>query len=685
MKIFDCDWTPILDFMPVWDEMTPASRKRFLDPDKAHVSGSRRAEYGNDAAIMLQAGLVFPSSKDFLIPEKDRGKLFRRILMQFSKHLLFEPNVGSEAIEAYQRKHFSNEEWNSLFENTSSSGTRIRVTTENWSRSFLEAPDPLAWEEPMKVGEKPVRGAGSYRFGTKPPRAPEEITYFTSPAVGKAARMLVRIARESSSPVPFRRLRDPDFQQFPTQVVADAFKACLRYALLFPALDSDSYEARFWIWPPTGNRLHRPAATQVGPVVRETHLLAPPFRLEDLTLIAARTATDPLAMKKQSFLKEFYAKVRQELIETMSPLPPSLAERFPAEERLSDALQMLLDLKFVSIANGNPSHLKLRKAGSDWLAGSAPERLRLLLETISANREEAGSGYFKDRYSSSLAFNPLQLYVSARHRSRVVQLSPLLETVWSSANEGEFYPLDEWLAYHSRESYPTGVTAVDYISDSLYGTHKIFEEVGEALLRNVHDRFFFERLIPFGGVELGQDSRGRLCFALNETGRYFLTGAGTVEAVGDPNGTVLVQPNFEIVFTQPNPLAEAELTGLAERIGNRVGTLFRLSGESIRRAALIGSDAERTLSTLERVSGKPIPPNVRRQIEDWFGSCREVGMRRTTLLTFPDEVTAQTVSKELADQCEPITPTIWEVRTKTLDRKTLRRLEKKGIFLRSGE
>ncbi len=83
---------------------------------------------------------------------------------------------------------------------------------------------------------------------------------------------------------------------------------------------------------------------------------------------------------------------------------------------------------------------------ADWLARTAPERLRILLETVSANREKAGSGYYENRRSATLAFNPLQLYTSARYGGCVLRLSPLLETVWSSANEGKFYPLDEWLS-----------------------------------------------------------------------------------------------------------------------------------------------------------------------------------------------------------------------------------------------
>ncbi len=75
---------------------------------------------------------------------------------------------------------------------------------------------------------------------------------------------------------------------------------------------------------------------------------------------------------------------------------------------------------------------------------------------------------------------------------------------------------------------------------------------------------------------------------------------------------------------------------------------------------------------------------MRLQIDDWYAACREVRMRQSLLLTFPDEATAQTVAKELNGQCQPITKTIWELRTKSLDAKTRRKLEKKGIFFRTG-
>ncbi len=685
MKMFDCDWSPILELMPAWDEMTLASRRLFLDPNKAHTGGFPRDQYGKDAAIMLESGLVVSSPRECLVPEQDRGKAFRRIMMQLSKHLLFEPNVGSEAFDAYCSKHFTQEELYSLYNRDHDTEKPIQFLSEKWTRAFLEAADPSTWEKPFKIYEPSASRSGWIQITTSPPKESEKITYFTSPDVGQAALKLVRLARESSEPVPFVRLCDKEFQQFSTQVIADAIKACIRYTLVYPSLKSESYQACFWIWPPAGHRLHRPAARKVKSVPRGTHLLIPSFRLEDLSLIAARIAVEPLPVKQHSYPPDPYAKVQQEIIATMSPLPDLLAKRFRPENRLSEALKMLLDLDFVSVIKGKPMTLKLRKAGNEWVARTATERLSILLKSISARREKARTTYSESQRSQLLAFNPKQLYTRSGYHFSTVQLSSMLETVWSAAVEGEFYPLDEWITYHSQTSSPAGVHAHQGITDAPYSTIRSLEEDGEALLRKVHEHFFFERLIPFGGVELGQNSKGHLHFSLNKTGRYFLTGVGSVESAGESSGAIVVQPNFEIVFTEPNPMAEAELAGLAERIGSRIGTLFRLSKDSILKAALTGNNAQRTLASLDRIVAKPVPSNVRRQIEDWFRACRQVSMRRTLLLTFPDEVTAHTVSKELQGQCDPITPTLWEVRTKSIDKKILRNLEKKGIFLRTDE
>ncbi len=684
MKIFDCDWTVILDFIPVWDEMSPSSRKIFLDQNKPHTGGARKAEYGKDAERMLESRLVLPNTRHSLVPEKERGKLFRRIFMQLAKHPLFETDTGSRDFEAYRKKHFLAEEEISLGGHTNADGREIHFLTEAWSRAFLECGDPIAWEEPLKIYEPSSRPYGWGLIALDPENPPKKITYFNSPEVGRAALEMVRVARESNEPVPFHKLNEPRSEGITPQMIADAFKACLRYALLFPSLHRDSYEACFWIWPPAGRRLHRPAAQGPAPVPQANPLAAPPFYLEDLSLVGSHLLTEPLPVKKYPAGNELYARTEREITLAMGDLPPFLEKRFSRGWRLAAALERLRALDFTTVAQGKQASLKLRKAGADWLAANASDRLRFLIDTFSANREKGGNWCFEDRQSASLGFTPLRLFTSKRYGGDTVGLSALLERVWSSAREGEFYGLEEWLTYHSQHSYPDGVDPQDRIGESPYRNTRTFEEIGEDLLRTAHERFFFERLIPLGCVDLGEGPQGELRFALNETGNYFLTGTGSVTSVGDPAGGILIQPNFEIVFTRPNPLAEAELAGLAERCGRSVGTLFRLTRESVRRTALAGIDAGRFLETLERLSSKPLPTNVRLQIDDWYAACREVRMRQSLLLTFPDEATAQTVAKELNGQCQPITKTIWELRTKSLDAKTRRKLEKKGIFFRTG-
>jgi hypothetical protein len=81
-------------------------------------------------------------------------------------------------------------------------------------------------------------------------------------------------------------------------------------------------------------------------------------------------------------------------------------------------------------------------------------------------------------------------------------------------------------------------------------------------------------------------------------------------ASGAAGAAVIVQPNFEVVFTAPAPRAEATIGRFAERIRRNVGVLFRITRGSIHSAAAAGLTADHALAALNEVSARPIPANV---------------------------------------------------------------------------
>ena len=678
MKFFDIDWTEIFAFVPTWDAMCPSSRKVFLNPALNHLQSLPGTDYGQDLNPMVAAGLIREGAPGRFKPSEPSGMLFRRVLMQMAKFPLFDPPSERKQMDEYVDKHFVREDADRM--RCGFRDSQVSVSSEAWLSAFLDCADPDQWEEAYKGynREEIRRESRSMWGGFGRAECVPKLTYLTSDAVTGAARSLVKLALDSPVPLPLRALCGGILPGVDARTIADAFKAAVRYLLLFPALRADSYEAVFWIHPSIGNRLHRAPAAKPRPVPVE-EFSVPPFFLEDASLVAARALAEPLRIKKHSWITDLFEKVRQELLEALGDLPEPVGSRFPGEDRLTLAMELLFSLKFVS---NNSTRVSVTKAGRDWLRQSASDRLQILIDAFRKHRKPVGKAYVGWR-SGPLGFSPMLLLQGKRYSATLVDGSAWIEAVWTQAKMGRFLLLEDWLDYHSRASLPPGVGPDTTLLDSATDRQTTAADGGEEIFRNFHAEFFFARLIPLGGVRLGRSPDGHLGFSLNETGNYLLRGGGALGALADEAASVVVQPNFEIVFMQPSALAEAELAGFAERCGHRVGSLFRLTKSSILKAARLENTAAEVLETLSRISSKPLPENVRHQIRDWFKVCHDVEVRRSLLLTVPDEETARRLTLEFGEKCREIAPRTLELRAAVMDPKSVKKLESLGIFLRN--
>ncbi len=172
------------------------------------------------------------------------------------------------------------------------------------------------------------------------------------------------------------------------------------------------------------------------------------------------------------------------------------------------------------------------------------------------------------------------------------------------------------------------------------------------------------------------------CISLTDTGRYLL---GLVEDFDyrlehEGDNPVLVQPNFDVVFTSPSPQAEASIGCFSQRMGQRVGTLFKITKRSILAAACTGMTSQQVLDTLRRTSAKEVPTNVEREIQGWFDQCRRVTARQTVLVDCPDAQTAARVLAAGGKKATAITDTLIELAGSKHDAALFRKLDAMGIF-----
>src|SRR5262249_37043288 len=111
-----------------------------------------------------------------------------------------------------------------------------------------------------------------------------------------------------------------------------------------------------------------------------------------------------------------------------------------------------------------------------------------------------------------------------------------------------------------------------------------------------------------------------------------------------------------------SPAAEAEIAGFAERRSQKMGALFQITKKSIFAAAVAGMTAESVLEVLDRVSTRPVPANVKREIQGWFAQCRKVSIEPTILIRCPDRETALRVAGIAKPFVTPVSDTVLEYR-----------------------
>ena len=197
--------------------------------------------------------------------------------------------------------------------------------------------------------------------------------------------------------------------------------------------------------------------------------------------------------------------------------------------------------------------------------------------------------------------------------------------------------------------------------------------------------FIINWVIPFGLINLGkmQDANS-YAISVNTIGKYFLGEIETLPKIEAPSeSSILVQPNFEIVFMGPDPAAEVQIGQFSDRLSSGVGTLFKISHSSILKSTSIGFDAEYVLKTLKNLSEKPVPSNVKEQIKNWSAQCRMVSIKKRVLFTCPDKETALKIKASGKDKVEQISDTVIAVADSKFAKTLAKKLEAKGIFKKS--
>lgn len=717
MRHLNIDWMKLAERLAIWPALSEDARFALLqfksnDLIPAKVFDER------ELRLLKSSGMLTLTTDRQRLRIAPEGRDFFKAMRAMHRHPLT-ADSDERTLEAYACEHLTVEEQQQLFSLPGGGGYYT------YGRPTCEAAVQQAWLGQL-LDLTSVKQAMQWEQQHLPPHSDNQsfedgAPYFENAALLDATRRLIREAMTWQKPVLLTEL-SRRLPKIDPPLLWGAVMAAVRYLMLFAWLDGGSGMPVISLWPRIVYVLHRPAPVLPPPETDEPReIFHAPFLAEDMMTVLVAAAAEPLRLLVNR--QGLYQKDIDRIAAASLALPTWLYQSSDvpgndaspsrssfAEYRVVTAVNVCLEgnlLKLRENRNGR-AHYEIAPAGRDWLTTDMSRRISALVQPWRPRPQSVGQA----RPRRSASFDPRILgggffFPGAENEQR--GLSPwvpphfhwsgdpkIKKIDWLGAwkdvlvcdEPQRFRPMEPLLEYHCRVNNPL-------LGRRLNGTYgpkpRLDRYTFGSMQTDIHlENAWFDmqadllqrRLIPLGAVEIGWDGQRRV-IRLHPIGRYMLGLTENFEYEAAPEGTVIIQPNFEVVFMGPSPSAEAMLGRLAERTGHRMGAMFRITRDSIVAAAAAGVSSDAGLSDLAKVSSKPLPDNVRREVAGWFNSTMNVRLRHTWLIDMPDANTAARVQSLVGNQGRPIAPTIIEVTGERSSHSALiRKLKKAGIFVR---
>ena len=706
MNHFDLSWDRVFEALPLWERVPLEARRSFLE----HVKSSepaRKPDLGEAFPLLDELGFFQPSEGRIRATLKPQFKVFVRVVRAMGRSQVYD-SPTPVAFNAYLKDNFSLEERAAVGE-ASGQGQRSyygsyyreqdiyrRTASSHWVKTFV-ASSSVSWHDMQVSRQRPIPG----------------------PEVHTEAQELVRFLIERAEPVTLKDLcaawDDRDPSRLPEALVHG-----LRQLVVYPALRDGDLEPIVGIWPSVAWRLSA-APPKPATVPKAGEVFQAPFLMDDMASIVVVCASEPLRLRGNDW--RLFVKAEKEIAAQLAPLPEWLEEPFalgPAA-RTDTALRLLAQTGRVVQAGvaGRDLRFEVTKKGRDWLSLGPKERLQELLnqlkESIKEEVSSKGSSKknargkrtplrvipryaedfdddYEDDYDDDTPASPLNLLpytLGAGHQE--LSNAELTEAVRQRCadlpSEG-FVDAAVLLEFEARGEHPLrrllglGSYLSFYLGPiSLYSPSE--GDLDIAWSRLLSDTFF-QRLLPLGAVKVGVGKGGAISLGLSEVGRYLfdLTRELSIDLPDhQEDRSVVVQPNFDVVFLAPSPATEVVISRFAERRGRRVGVLFHITKQSIFIAASAGLTAEAVIENLRRVCANELPANVEREIRGWSAQCRRIEMQPAIVIRCPDEDTAARVRSVGKGKVRPISETVLEFSEPKQKSQFVRKLRGMGIFV----
>jgi hypothetical protein len=665
MKAREIDWQDFLRGLELYHRLPAGARRLFVEkvqPSQALAN----AVLGEWRQALLDSGLMVSGVRGVNASVAPQLMGFCRGMRSLRRNRILD-SPSRETLQDFVNEHLDSAEVGAFYGRTSDFYYRdydgpqklySRVCSSEWLKQFLAAKD-ADWEKKYQV-----KGA---------------VAYFPSAEILRAAQTLVQKLIRAAAPVPMTELQRMCPELGPG-LLASAIRAGTRYLLFFPAVREADLDPVLGLWPAIARKLSGTASAPPVPVAVSQDFHSP-FLMEDMTKILAACAVNPLRSRAGDF--ELFESAREDLVTVLESLPGWVEGEFQYSpmDRISMALAFLERFGFLAKKGrlGKDHRMEVTESGSGWSGLRGKDRLKAILDKL--------QGTTKERTSlSDEAISLVPDVVSMPTAAQSGVIASALIAPFAGLDADVFVRLRDFVDYYRERSNPLveirrkGKDAT-FLIGGFHISAPSAEEMEEAWEGALAE--FQRRLLPLGGVKLGRDNGGAVCFAMTGAGRYVIGAAADFDLPGEAPGRIVVQPNFDIVFLAPSRKAESEIARFCERKGRHVGTLFKVTKQSILAAAAAGLTRERVLEMLREHCSAELPANVEFEITGWFGQYSQIRVCPALLIYCPDTETAVRVVAAAGKKVTRLNETTLELQSAKEQGSLLRKLREAGIFTRT--
>ena len=654
MKVFTDNCDSLIEFLPEWESLTSTARKFFA----THIPTNLRIpdQFHNNESVreLRNAGFITGN-----IPKlKNNMRPFLRAIraMYKTRHIFNKQNVPD--MLAYMQLHLSNHESKSIttgynYNNKHWKNLNNQITDEGWITGFTTSTSGESWES----------RTSSYNEGLMQ----SDIT--------KILKEWIAFCTNNENPVAIESL-----PKFNTNIKAtsNTLNAAIRYLLLFPALSFDTFDIVIGIIPAVHKRLNKtdtPMPESIKTPPPNTIIFNYPWLMHDMITVLVNSTPDGFKLRATGGLFKRESDRLSELLQPLLEYP----ELYDSNKyRLNETWNWLISLKMLATkGKSHKNSISLTKKGREWLEKNSSERLKVLIDELKKTYKKQTDNYYEWN-SPLIKFTTSEINYGRYDYNQKINYQHHLINVFKDCETDSWIPLNAFLDWCADEANPL---LNQTIEDSYYhvAIPVTVPEKEEKWKKFIKD-FITERLLPLGCAKTYVTNSEEIWFSITTTGKYLLGFTPEFKySIAENASKILVQSNFEVIFTNSAPSVESIIGEYAKRIGHGVGTLFRITRESIHAALERSNNNDNILERLNQHISKPLPQNVSTQIKDWIRSYRRVAIKRLIIIRCPDKETALNIQALFPRLVQPITETLLEITNQKSLTDIKKKLKKNGI------